>query len=608
MKTITFDNWRRVPKSFGTRRQWMRRGRKIPPKAEAAARLVFTYEPPGNGPFADEIWLDEPELCLLINQEVPLFHASQTEPVELTPRTRAYLQFEKIFFLFAAKDTFIRWNCEKQNIRNPGELGDWETIHGADRGFLSESLTRRHINQREIIGVHSGPRTRYLAIDHDFHGRDRNVYLDQAEVLVDNFHGSGWHYQVNVDDIDGMHYLRVFDSPRNLQAVRWALRQRLRQLDQEFPDLAARAKAADMKTLGQLEIYPSMTTNFRLPLSRGRQMILDRLLPLVKHRKRSVQDVEEYIRWLHDPNRQYMTKESILTLLWKNLASSRPKITSRAAISATKQAGKDGIGLGKLTGCCRPKLTNFWSGTFNPPKSLNQALIVTARIFFFEGVSEQRAYDLLWAYTSALPPNAHGCSDRLEQGDRKAVDRCITWSVKQAYGGNKGQSEIEMSDAKLRQSVACWQRGGFKLSDTSTWNNCWVRYSTIPDISWTADDELAINAYLAPVLGKKCPVSALIVAQGMVKLAAVKHAQENGMDYSYWQAFLRDEFGVVCGNRNKLHAILQSALELELLDIHCAAIWHADSRKGFATVYCPGKRVADRIIIPTNNTTKLITP
>ena len=98
MKTITFDSWRRVPKTFGTRRQWLRRGRQVPPKAEAAARLVFTYEPPGNGPFADEIWVDEPELCLLVNQEVPLFHASQTEAVELTPRTRAYLQFEKIFF------------------------------------------------------------------------------------------------------------------------------------------------------------------------------------------------------------------------------------------------------------------------------------------------------------------------------------------------------------------------------------------------------------------------------------------------------------------------------------------------------------------------------
>ena len=142
----------------------------------------------------------------------------------------------------------------------------------------------------------------------------------------------------------------------------------------------------------------------------------------------------------------------------------------------------------------------------------------------------------------------------------------------------------------------------------STWNNCWVRYSTIPDISWTVDDEHAINTYLAPVLGKKCPISALIVAQGMVKLAAVKHVQENGLDYSYWQAFLRDEFGVVCGNRNKLHAILKSALELELLDVHCAAIWHSDSRKGFATVYCPGRRVADRIIIPTSNATTPITP
>ena len=100
---------------------------------------------------------------------------------------------------------------------------------------------------------------------------------------------------------------------------------------------------------------------------------------------------------------------------------------------------------------------------YNPPKSLNQALIVTARIFSFEGVSEGSACDLLRQYAAALPPHASGCSSRLENGDHKAIDRCILRAVAVAYDGNKGQADVGLSTAKLRQAVACWQRGGFHV-------------------------------------------------------------------------------------------------------------------------------------------------
>lgn len=608
-RPLTFDHWRNVPETFATRRQWLRRGRKVRPDMEPTARLIYTYEAPPDCLSSDEVWLDDPDLCLLVDQEVPLYHADQTVPIQQTPRTLAYLAFEDIFLLPAIKDAYIHWNPQKPNARHPGQLGDWETIIASGNDFLSEAIIRRHINQRTILGVKAGPTTRFLALDHDFHGRDRDVYLDQAEVLLDHFHGDGWHYQVAEQDIDGMHYFRIFESPRELRAVRWMLRQQLRQLDADYPDLAARAKAADMKTLRQLEIYPSQNTGFRLPLCRGRQMLLDRPLPPVVHHKRQVQDVERYIGWLQDPQRQYMAKESIQALLWHELASAQPKKASPSISSVAKQPGtEDGNGLGKLTGCCRQKLTAFWNGTFNPPKSLNQALIVTARILSFEGVAEARACDLLRHFTSALPLAAHGCSDRLMQGDTKAVDRCILRAVKLAYDGNKGQADADMSTAKLQQAVACWQRGGFRLSDTSTWGNCWARYAAIPDVPWTESDARDINLWLRPALGKSCPASALDIAQGMVKLAAVKHLQENGIEYKYWQMFLNGEFGVACGNRNKLHGILRTAQDLNLLEVHSSAIWFADSRKGFATIYCPGKRVADRIVVPTTNTPSPPTP
>jgi hypothetical protein len=80
-------------------------------------------------------------------------------------------------------------------------------------------------------------------------------------------------------------------------------------------------------------------------------------------------------------------------------------------------------------------------------------------------------------------------------------------------------------------------------------------------------------------------------------MAAVKYASENGIDYSYWQLFFADEYGIKCGNRNKVARILQAGKDLELIAVHSKAIWFPDGRKGFATVYCPGDRVATRIAL-----------
>ena len=66
------------------------------------------------------------------------------------------------------------------------------------------------------------------------------------------------------------------------------------------PDLAARARAAGMKTLGELEIFPDTQKGFRLPLCAGRTMLLDRPLELVfdNRLKREIHDVIGYVTWL----------------------------------------------------------------------------------------------------------------------------------------------------------------------------------------------------------------------------------------------------------------------------------------------------------------------
>jgi len=136
--------------------------------------------------------------------------------------------------------------------------------------FLSPDLIRRHINQREIIGVRGTEKTRFIAIDLDFHGQDRKVFLDQAEVLLKAFHGkNGWHCQVSRDDVNGIHLLKVLDKTSPLALERTRLRNQLKAINASNPDLVKRATSAGMKSLGDLEIYPDQNRAFRLPLCRA---------------------------------------------------------------------------------------------------------------------------------------------------------------------------------------------------------------------------------------------------------------------------------------------------------------------------------------------------
>ena len=56
-------------------------------------------------------------------------------------------------------------------------------------------------------------------------------------------------------------------------------------------------------------------------------MILDTVVEPVTYRKKLVGDVERYMTWLHDPNRQYFPKNRLLSFLQMNLPDSRTSST-----------------------------------------------------------------------------------------------------------------------------------------------------------------------------------------------------------------------------------------------------------------------------------------
>jgi hypothetical protein len=131
----TFDHWRQVPETYATKIQWLKMSRKVKPDEEPTARWISTVEAaPGD---CGEIWLNDPDLFLLVETVIPLFHIDQTKPVNLAPRSIAYLGFEEMFYEYSRKDRHI--------LRNEC----WMTIKarpGADFFWAKCFLTRQVVH------------------------------------------------------------------------------------------------------------------------------------------------------------------------------------------------------------------------------------------------------------------------------------------------------------------------------------------------------------------------------------------------------------------------------------------------------------------------------
>jgi hypothetical protein len=386
--SFTFDSWQEVPVEFKTRNQWLRLGRKVPSRTKPLAKLLYprlVEQWPGSILEESFVASVTDDLTLVTDPPTPLFHVDQTKPYRPSPRTLAYFAFEELFFDLSRKDSYIL----KFDRESGQERDSWYTRTACpmaydplERGFLSSALIRRHINQKEIVGIKATALTRFVLIDLDFHVRDPEIFEAQAEVLLDEFHGKDtWHYQVKRQDVTGLHLIRVFDKPMDLGEVTDSIQKILRRLDADHPELASKARQASMKTLGELEIYPHRTQGVRLPLCFGREMLLDDPLPLIRQKNgQMVQDVEKYIEWLRNPNRTYMDKEKILTYLhYFATTESRPVSLN----SKNKPVGK--ILAKGWKNQMRRKLLDFWLDGEAHGETLNTHIIVLARLAFAYG-------------------------------------------------------------------------------------------------------------------------------------------------------------------------------------------------------------------------------
>ena len=569
-ETLTdFEGWKHVPQNLKTKKQWLRAGRRVRKGARPTARVVYPRIIEGRGFFGpDTIILDQTdEFAVTSDEPSPLFDIGATALYNPSPRTRAYMAFEDIFFKYARKDCWIRKTDDAGE-----ELEDWTTenefeyaIAYHERNRLTEQLVRKHINQRQIIGVKGGTMTMFVLIDLDFHGRNLKVFEAQAEILLDKFHGvRTWHFQVKHQDVTGLQLIHVFEEPKELAVVHRELRAILVELDAQHPELAAQARAAGMKSLADLEIYPTPENGngVRLPLCRERVMLLDKELALMTYRKRQVQDVEEYIRWLKDPARQYMPKERVLDYLhyfaWET--GSQPQKTPQKPAK-----GRNGdIDQKGWRRNLRRWLFEFWIEGNANNRPLNEHIAVLSRLAAAQGYSEPKIRERINALVLALPACANSSSSRLLKRKYRKIDGAIRCSANYACQDNGHQPDAKASTEILHAVLICWP--DFDALDPTTWAAPTKKVTVMPN--WSDQQRRRLCAFFRKPLFVKDADLIIQFVNGIVNLTVTKENEGSGWGKEYLMKWMKEEFpGIKCAKDEKRQRIIKCLQEEGIIQV-----------------------------------------
>ena len=599
-KSLPGFTWSTCPDTLKTRRQWKRARRKVKKGEKPVARLTWETTD-----FRESQCFNPDGTATIVKERVPvlrecgLFGAEQTNPYRGTRRTWAIEIFRRYFVEHSSREQYIWWMSDH-----------WQTCHGS----LQEWQVKNHLKGSDRYGIRGGKLTRFIALDLDLHNGDPAVFVDQLRILLGAFHGKdGWHFQVAEQNAGGIHFIRCFRKPRGLEELRKELRRKLQELDRQHPELGTRARAAGMKTLAELEIFPNQTNGFRLPLCSCRTMLLDKPLPLVHNMRmgRQVQDVLGYISWLSRDGKTYMPVQEIVAYVQDRLAVPKPKEQPKAQ-RQTKANAKIGAGeggmadLGPMKGQYRQKLVAFWTGSSNPPDSLNQGIVLLARVLPFYLDNEKDAVALVERYIDELPDVSF--SDRLSGGNRAEVSRVVRNTIRVVYHGNSGQTDSETSTQKLQATVAAWKKRGFDPTDKTTWERAAV--NNLPDVKannffWKGQDVIKLGQ-----LQKVLNASLETVSTAMKYLINLvkKHSGELAMNLV---KKVLESFGIACGHHGKINMVLKLLRQWNWIYVRAFEKWYrqdeeGEKRQGRARSYGVGTEMVEKFeeksaVINTHN-------
>ena len=565
-----YTSWRAVPAHLQSRKRWKRDRRMIrpkqPPKAIFEWQEVCQTSVEELNTDGTTTWRKEP--CTITNR-CHLYSYDQTAPYRGSRRGHAVDIYWLYFASQGGRDNYL-WHTDKGWYTCSGRLEEWQV--------------KKHLTNDAIYGVWGGKRTRFGAIDLDLHNGDKSIFLEQFQVLLDEFHGKDrWHYQVSDANAGGVHLIQVYPDLIPVSECRARLREKLEALDRTHPELAERARAAGMKTIGQLEIFPDPSHGFRLPLCQGRTMLLHEPLPKVydKRYKRELPDVIHYVSWLSRPH-AYMPAEDVFNYVAARLRDPQPvNATRKSSTNSTKPAKQSGgateirSSLGKMKGRYADVITGFWSGELTQPDTLNDGIRLLALMLPYY-VDELEAVDLIEQYIDELPDDSF--SDRLSSGKRSAVSRVVRNTVQAVYDGNRGQPDPQLSKAKLDLTYQAWQRRGFNPTDKSTWTKTTqsdVAPSLAPDFNWTID-EIPRIAVIQKLL--VCDID--VASKALKHLLRLIKAHRGEVAIAYVRVILAG-FGIKCGGHHgKVNKLLQLLRDWGWIYVRCEERWHGVDSEG----------------------------
>jgi len=558
-----FRYWKDVPNYLKTKGQWLKEGRQV--------AIICNTSPQGM-----KIWnelefrkknkietqnnekknyrIKEVEVLyefqgkqhsLTMNEIVTdfcfLYHLDQTIEFTPPPQNNDLESYCSIYFDLADKNKFRReegkglWIANKNNGK-----GFWNKFH--------KKMIVEHLNFKKTYAINGGLLTRFLIIDHDLHEYDREIFLAQTKILLKYFYGfSTWHIQFDRQDFNGTQFIVIFKNPVNLEEFRNKISEKFKLLDLKHPKLKKQAINEGMKYFSELEIYPDPNHSIRLPLGKNRTIFTDKPLEGYK-------DLENYIQWINDPNKKYISRKIILDQIEIGIEMAKgleqkPSVKNKKIRTATpnfKNGASTKISLSNDTnwkGNGIKFLLDYWLHNNPNGKNFNEHLLWLARLAYCFDCDQKETLEAIFGFACALKEPAISACSRLRSNNYKKIKQDIRSTIKSVF---TGKGRLEAAYGLIDNHPA------FNPLDKSTWDSLTEveRFEIKP--VWKAEDLKIIVKNLNKVLyDQRKPITSnqykrtKLFLNKIIALAHYKEKYNQGFKYDYFMRWIPSNFNSI---------------------------------------------------------------
>ena len=459
----------------------------------------------------------------VIRRTIPVYHWSQTEPGNFRERTKAIIEFAKVFWRSSNSGSYIQKNLHPDQYDAKWWTKDFDQDFVSNPfEFFNDQKFRDHIRQREIFGVKpdSVKPQWWCAADIDLHveqGGNPTIFLKQVEAVLSFLQGKGWIVCLGIDNVDGIHVLKFFDNPLPLDDARAVVQNMLDEVCRLHPQLEEESMAAGM-SLARAEVFPDKQKGFRLPLGIGYTSLTSKPLTLVKyHTYKGVPlygaDVVGLMNWDGKEMPLEAKIDYIRKRIPKSVADQNVKLNKtakrirRQQVKAENAAAADLTNtklLGKMKGRYRQVLVEFYSGRTQVPKSLQTGILlgVTA-LWAIDFPLEDRADYLLGLLKNIEVTNPNFSSRLNNEAWEEILD-----DIEHVIDTNEKLRTEPVREPRIKTSIRIltgWAEAmrqiGFDFGDPSTWEQSFSPSgkTPFPQFTLTEEEVELVTQYMAPV-------------------------------------------------------------------------------------------------------------